>query len=149
MEKTEIKTTDFEIAKSFKLRFGRKFKIGIDEGDNGETLGCFIRTTFRTKEGNTPPQVWLYSEDVFHALLPAQSAKKILESFSFVKLVLKTDEGTILGFPSDRLQELEKCLKLRRRRKLSPDQRKKASERLHPFKFTPHVTNKTSPDFES
>ena len=144
--------SDFQEIQNFKKRCGGRYKLGVDLGMGGEVVGYYILTKFPkrdTAKGEVPFQVYEFSPDILHALIPRRTADALLKKHTCLKFYIDAGpDGIILSFPAHWLPELETDLRLRRRRRLSPEQREKAAERLRQHQFKPHVESEKGPDFE-
>lgn len=131
--------SDYVRMQRFKRKYGRKYRLAPDRTVDGETIGYSILTLFdpsrKAENGEFPHCVWEYSDTHLMALIPSRTAKKILKKHSFVKRDLLTDEGTQILFPADKLDILADDLRLRRKRRLSPEHREKlvSAGRKHQF----------------
>ena len=142
-DSTQEQDTDFQIMQAFKRRYERRYKLGRDLAEDGTVIGHHIRTTFyperKSENGEAPYCIWEYSDTTLAAPIPGRTARAIVRKYPFVKLHVESDEGHELLFPADRLKELEAVLKLRRKRKLSPEQRETQVERLRKYQFRSQV----------
>ena len=82
--------------------------------------------------------VYLYSDTHLAALLPPKTATRLLREYPGA-FVLRQDaeDGKVLLFEEERLHDLADVLKLRKRRRLSEEQRQLSAERLRQFQFAP------------
>jgi len=119
--------SDWRKIKDFKKLYGRKYKVEEVFGENdGELVDIRILTKFpkrKEAEGESPFVIWEHSNTHLAALVPQKSGRVILEKYPFVEMQLDSHDGLILLFPTAKLDELKKPLKLRYRRKLSPEAR--------------------------
>lgn len=138
-------TSDYEKLQNFKNRYGGRYRLGVDKAEDGSTLGYYIRTKFKPErkpeDGEFPYSVWAYSDTCLAALVPSRTGKVICQDYKYVTQHLLSDEGMVVLFPADKLAELADALKLRRRRKLSPEQRRRTADRLRQYRFTPQATS--------
>lgn len=136
--------SDYQYMQEFKKRYGGKFRLGRDKSVEGVTIGYYIESNFkphrRAEAGEFPWGCWQFDNGELAGLAPMRTATKIRERFPWVRLHLKSDDGDVLTFPADRLPELADALKLRRRRRMTEEQKKTAADRLREFQFTPRVT---------
>ena len=125
--------TDYGVILAFKRKYGSRYRILKDLDERGEVCDVAIATRFRHKQGNSPYCVWQYSDSKMACLIPKKKARIIIKTYPFFTLYLDTDEGFVCLFPADKLRELEKVLKIRMRRKLSPEQKARLLEVSKPF----------------
>lgn len=75
------------------------------------------------------------------ALLPPRMANNLLSDNPEVfRLHQNAEDAKVLLFPEEELDRFADRLKLRRRKRLSEENKVRATERLRPFHFKPHVT---------
>ena len=97
----------------------------------------YLETLYRARDGMTY-DVYDYSDTHLAACLPPRAGRQLLRRYPGVFRVHQdADDGMVLVFQENRLDELAEALKLKRRKKLSQEQRRTQVERLRQFQFRP------------
>ena len=98
---------------------------------------AYIQTRIKPRDGTTF-DVYQYSNTHLAACLPVRLACKLLDTHSTAFRVHQSAEDcTVLLFAESRLEEVADVLRLKRRRKLSPEQRAKLAAASAGFRFKP------------
>lgn len=121
--------------------FGRQYKVAHEQSFHAE------RPEFRAAEEAWLQVILCQSGHIFPwggDLLAASTAKggsvaKRLKALPGVEVVQDGADGATVVFPVDRFDEIAQIIKPRRRRRLSPEARARAVERLRKYRFQPAV----------
>ena len=108
-----------------------RFIVRKDEcGDYNIQLRTKPSLVFRTVY-----DIYLYSDNHLAAVVPPLNGKYLVKDFPFLKVYGEGDDGTILLFPEENLNDREfvRRLRIKRRRKLSGKGREKAIRNLIKF----------------
>lgn len=118
------------------LKWKYSDRYRVYRGEDGIWNLC---TRFKPKNGLVF-DVYVYGKGRLAALLPAQAGGSLMREFpdSFT-LHQDADDGKVLLFKESDLGKFAERLKLKKRRRLTEDQRAKASVRLRPFHFKAQV----------
>jgi hypothetical protein len=113
-------------------RYADKYRVA--KGEDGIWQ---IETTHAPKNGLTF-DVYDYSDTHLAVLLPPQAAKYLLKSRPGIFTIHQdAGDGTVLLFEEEELHDLAEDLKLRKKRKLSEDHRRKLATSNERYRFRP------------
>jgi hypothetical protein len=103
--------------------YGDRFRVR-----KGEDGIWNLQTRHKPKDG-TLFEVYDYSDTHLAACLPTQAAKHLLRQYPETFTVHQdADDGVVLLFEEGRLRELADALKLRRKKQISEDERRRLAE---------------------
>ncbi len=121
-----------------KRKYGKRYRVY--KGEDGVSNIC---KNFKPKNG-LAFEVYVYGKGRLAVLLSSRMAEGLLRDFpDDLTLHQNANGAKVLLFKEEDLYRFSDKLRLRRRRRLSPEARERAAERLRPFHFKPHVTAST------
>lgn len=129
--------------RAFKKRHGKSFKLAYDYGltasGRKQRIGVYIPSRILPGPSDCPSeqrqvyQVYEFGPGTLCAIMPPKKSRNLVKRFPFLAVHLQADDFWFLKFPADRLDEVAGAMVLRRRRRLSPQQREKAVRNLRRF----------------